>query len=156
MEWWLIAMKKYADFSGRARRTEYWMFSLISSAFIILAVFLENMLGVTFEDSGIGLITLLFSLIVIIPSWSVTVRRLHDIGKSGWWILVNFLPYIGGIILFVFLVTDSQPEDNEYGVSPKVGTSQKKCPYCAENIKKEAIVCKHCGRELPLNAAIKK
>ena len=92
-------MKKYVDFSGRARRTEYWMFVLFSILFAIVAIVLDNVLGLESEDTGYGLLYVLFALAIILPSWAVTVRRLHDIGKSGWWICVNLIPYADSLQL---------------------------------------------------------
>jgi uncharacterized membrane protein YhaH (DUF805 family) len=120
MNWWIICMQKYADFDGRARRTEYWMFSLFSFIFALVAVFLDNVLGTAMEETGYGIIYLLFALAIAIPTWAVLVRRLHDIGKSGWWIFITLVPVIGGIWLFILTLTDSEPGSNEYGENPKL------------------------------------
>ena len=120
MQWWLTCMKKYVDFSGRARRKEYWMFVLFNIIFGIVAVILDNILGTASEDLGYGLFYGLFALAVMLPTLAVTVRRLHDLGKSGWWFFISLIPIIGGIWLFVLTVTDSQPGDNQYGANPKM------------------------------------
>ncbi|VAW61284.1 Integral membrane protein [hydrothermal vent metagenome] len=111
MEHFIGAFKKYADFSGRARRQEYWMFVLI---YILIYIALMVIDSVT----GMFILTPLFALAIIIPSISIAARRLHDTGRSGWWQLIAIIPLIGGIILLVFLVQDSHDE-NEYGPSPK-------------------------------------
>ncbi len=116
MEWFLMSFKKYADFSGRSRRKEYWMFVL----FNIIVV-----LGVAFIGAGIGLqdyiaIPLgLYVLAIIIPSLALAVRRLHDQGKSGWYILVRFIPVIGGVWFLVLMCVDGDSRSNEYGLNPK-------------------------------------
>jgi uncharacterized membrane protein YhaH (DUF805 family) len=120
MNWWLTCMKKYADFNGRARRAEYWMFFLFSFIFAIVAMFLDNFLGTASEELGYGLFYILFGLAIIIPSWAVLVRRLHDIGKSGWWVFISLVPIVGGIWLFILTITDSEPGFNEYGENPKL------------------------------------
>jgi uncharacterized membrane protein YhaH (DUF805 family) len=120
MNWWLIAMKKYVTFSGRARRKEYWMFALFNLIFGIAALILDSILGSAVEDFGYGLFYGLFILAITIPALAVTVRRLHDIGKSGWWFFTGFIPIIGGIWLFVLTLTDSQPGDNQFGQNPKM------------------------------------
>lgn len=120
MIWWLIAMKKYVDFSGRARRTEYWMFALFNMIFAVVALVLDSILGTVSEGSVYGLFYGLFSLAIMLPTWAVTVRRLHDVGKSGWWILISLVPIIGGIWLFILTISDSQPGENAYGPNPKV------------------------------------
>lgn len=120
MNWWLATMKKYADFSGRARRKEYWLFALFNVIFAIVALLLDNLFGTASEDLGYGLIYGLFSLAILIPSLAVTVRRLHDVGKSGWWLFISLIPIIGGIWLFILTITDSQPGDNQYGPNPKM------------------------------------
>ena len=124
MSWWLTCMKKYVDFSGRARRTEYWMFVLFNIIFAIVALVLDNILGTASEELGYGLLYSLFSLAIVLPTLAVTVRRLHDVGKSGWWIFISLIPLIGGIWLFVLTVTDSQPGENEYGPNPKTNMVQ--------------------------------
>ena len=119
MNWYLTVLKKYAVFSGRARRKEYWMFVLFNIIFFIVAIILDNVLGTAIEDVGYGLFYILYALAVIIPSLAVAVRRLHDIGKSGWWIFISLIPIIGGIWFIVLAATDSQAGENEYGPNPK-------------------------------------
>lgn len=119
MKWYLEVLKKYAVFSGRARRKEYWMFILFNIIFGILASLLDNKLGTELGDFGYGLIYIIYSLAVFIPGLAVMVRRLHDTGRGGIWILIGFIPIIGWIWLLVLLVTDSQPGDNVYGPNPK-------------------------------------
>src|SRR5512145_1641132 len=97
MSWWLTAMKKYVDFSGRARRKEYWMFVLFNLIFGLVAFTLDFMLGMANDGEGVGLFYALFSLGILLPTLSVTVRRLHDIGKSGWWFFIGLIPFIGGL-----------------------------------------------------------
>lgn len=111
MEYFLGAYKKYADFTGRARRKEFWMFVLFY--FIVSIV-----LGIVDSIIGFQLLGLLFSLGSLIPSLAIGARRLHDTGRSGWWQLLYLIPLIGLIIMIVFLVQDSHP-DNEYGPNPK-------------------------------------
>ena len=120
MNWWITCMKKYVVFSGRARRTEYWMFALINTIISIIAMVLDNVLGTTTEDKRSGLFSGLFALATLLPSVAVYVRRLHDVGKSGWWMFIGLIPIVGVIWLFVLTVTDSQPGDNEYGENPKL------------------------------------
>lgn len=111
MNYFLDAIKKYADFTGRARRQEYWMFFLFYVLFYIGAVIVDGILG-TF------IISLLFSLALLIPSLAIGARRLHDTGRTGWWLLIGLVPLIGGIVLLVFFIFDSV-EDNQYGPNPK-------------------------------------
>lgn len=123
MNWYLKVLKQYADFSGRAQRAEYWFFTLFSSlAYIVLAI-LDGLFGLFNLEAGIGLFSGLYSLAVLIPNLSVLFRRLHDTNRSGWWLLIAFIPLIGAIVLLVFLVQDSK-EDNQYGLNPK-GSSAK-------------------------------
>lgn len=114
MNWYIKVLKNYAVFSGRAQRTEYWMFVLFN--FIIT-------LALAFLDSAInnpGVLTGLYSLAVLIPSLAVLFRRLHDTGRSGWWVLIFLVPVIGAIVILVFLVLASEEGENDYGPNPLV------------------------------------
>lgn len=114
MDWYLMALKKYADFKGRSQRKEYWMFTL----FNLLAFFVLSVAGGMLGDQA-ELLTGIYSLGVLLPSVAVTVRRLHDIGRSGWWALLMVVPVVGARILVIFALQDSQAEENEYGPNPK-------------------------------------
>jgi uncharacterized membrane protein YhaH (DUF805 family) len=116
MNGYVATLKKYADFSGRARRTEYWLFVLFNMVIAVLLSVIDYVL------SSPGIIGLLFALAILLPSIAVGVRRLHDTDRSGWWLLIAFVPLIGGIVLLVFFVLDSTPGDNKYGASPKAAT----------------------------------
>ncbi len=119
MNWYLKVLKQYADFSGRARRKEYWMFVLFNIIFGFAAALLDNLLGIAIEGIGYGPIYGLYLLAMLIPAIAVGVRRLHDIGKSGWMMLVVFIPFVGAIWLLILFVMDSKPGANEYGPNPK-------------------------------------
>ncbi|MBI1838180.1 MAG: DUF805 domain-containing protein [Flavobacteriia bacterium] len=119
MNWYLTVLKKYATFSGRARRKEYWMFVLFHIIFLIVAAILDSSFGTTLPNIPYGLIYILYSLFVFIPALAVTVRRLHDVNKSGWWIFISLIPLIGGIWLLVLQVTEGDSGSNEYGSDPK-------------------------------------
>ena len=125
MEWYLKVMNEnFSNFSGRARRKEYWMFTLIYMIVIIIAMVLDGALGLGF-DMGYGVtapygwIYSIVALVHLIPAWGVLVRRLHDVGKSGWFMLISLVPIIGGIWLLVLLCTDGDSSENAYGPSPK-------------------------------------
>jgi uncharacterized membrane protein YhaH (DUF805 family) len=113
MKYFLKCVNQFADFNGRARRTEYWMFALFNIIFGIAAATLDVLLETDFIVYG------LYVLALFLPGLAVLVRRLHDVGKSGWMIFISLIPLIGGIWLFVLLVTDSDPGDNAYGPNPK-------------------------------------
>ncbi|MCR9015163.1 DUF805 domain-containing protein [Aquiflexum gelatinilyticum] len=119
MDYFISAMKNYATFTGRARRSEYWFFYLFYFIFLVLAVILDNLLGITIEDTGIGPLYFVSILAMIIPGLAVTVRRLHDVGKSGWFYFIVLIPIIGSVWLLVLMVTDGQPGRNKYGKNPK-------------------------------------
>ena len=119
MEWFLKALNNYAVFQGRAQRSEYWFFALFYVLISILAAILDGILGTFNAETGIGAFGLLVTLALLIPSISVGVRRLHDIGRSGWWLLIGLIPLIGWIILIVFATLDSEPAVNQYGPNPK-------------------------------------
>jgi len=119
MEWYLKVLRQYADFEGRARRQEYWMFVLFNVIFAVGAMIIDNVLGLTLAHLPYGVFYFVYTLAVFIPGLGVTVRRLHDIGKSGWMLLVALIPIVGSIWLLVLLVTDGTPGENEYGINPK-------------------------------------
>jgi uncharacterized membrane protein YhaH (DUF805 family) len=118
MNWVMKALKQYADFNGRSQRTEYWLFVLFVLVVSFVLSLIDKMIG-TYSDSGIGLLSGIFSLAVLLPGIAVGVRRLHDTGRSGWWLLIALVPLIGEIVLIVFMVQDSVPGTNAYGPSPK-------------------------------------
>ena len=107
------ALKKYAVFSGRARRKEYWMFFLL----YFIAMIVANVIDVA--AMKMGAVTLIVSLGLFIPSLAVSIRRLHDINKSGWWMLIAFIPLVGAIVLLVFFCKDGTNGSNPFGDDPK-------------------------------------
>ena len=128
MNWYLDVLKKYAVFSGRARRKEYWMFFLFNLIITVVLILIDSLMGTFSPQAGLGLLSGLYSLAVLIPSIAVTVRRLHDTGRSGWWILIGLIPIIGTIVLLIFMVLDSQPGENQYGPNPKATTATAGAP----------------------------
>lgn len=115
MSWYFAGWRNYADLLGRARRREYWTFTLING--VVFGI-LELIALLTWSWNW-WVVAGLFALAVIIPAVSVGVRRLHDTGRSGWCLLLAFLPVIGAIWLIVLMVQDSQPGPNLYGPNPK-------------------------------------
>lgn len=118
MNWYLEVWKKRLDINGRASRTEYWMFTLINFILAFCAAVLDNLFGTTLGDLPYGLIYILYLLAVLVPAFSVTVRRLHDTGKSAWMLLLLLIPFVGAVWIFVLTVLDSNPGENEYGPMP--------------------------------------
>jgi uncharacterized membrane protein YhaH (DUF805 family) len=181
MDWYLMVWKKYAEFNGRSRRKEFWMFVLfnILAALVLAALggiglaISENYGGVLFIPFGI------YYLAMIVPSFAVVVRRFHDTGKSGWNYLLLFvlswIPFLGiiaSVVILIFVCTDSDPGDNEYGPNPKAaelagmaagnasftsiglgappqpvtGTSNYGvCGNCGTAFKDATHFCSHCG-----------
>jgi uncharacterized membrane protein YhaH (DUF805 family) len=124
MHWYLDVLKtKYAQFSGRARRREYWMFFLFSALVAIALTIVDAITGTLSAAAGTGLLGGLYSLAVLIPGLALTIRRLHDTDRSGWWLLIALVPVIGAIVLLVFMCLDSVPGDTRHGPSPKVAAA---------------------------------
>ena len=124
MEWYLKVMRdNYANFSGRARRKEYWMFVLVQTIVMIGLMILDSVLGLDFELQGIslgyGYLYLIGLMVHFIPSLAVLVRRLHDVGKSGWFYFIFLIPIIGVLWLLVLYCTEGQKQDNKWGPDPK-------------------------------------
>ncbi len=123
MNWYLEVLKKYAVFNGRARRKEYWYFFLFNIIISIVLAVIDGVTGSFSPEAGMGLLGGIYMLAVLIPGIAVSVRRLHDTERSGWWILIGLIPLIGAIVLIVFMVQDSKPGQNQYGANPKDATA---------------------------------
>lgn len=119
MSWYLEAFEKYAGVGGRSRRKEYWYFMLFNLIVGLVLVGIDLLLGTFSPSSNIGLLSGIYSLAVIIPSLALSVRRLHDIDRTGWWVLINSVPPVGSIVLLVFAVTNGTPGGNRYGPNPR-------------------------------------
>ncbi len=113
MNWYLEVLKKYTVFTGRARRKEYWIFVLFNMLISFILSFVEELVG------GPGIIGMIYGLAILIPSLAVSVRRLHDTDRSGWWLLIAVVPLAGAIVLIIFMATDSTTGDNQFGPNPK-------------------------------------
>ncbi len=117
IQWYLKVVKdNYANFNGRARRSEYWYFALAN---FIICLLLSIIDMIIFGEDGINRLSGLYSILVIIPSIAVSIRRMHDINKSGWWILINLIPFIGWIWFIVLACTEGDKASNQYGSDPK-------------------------------------
>jgi uncharacterized membrane protein YhaH (DUF805 family) len=112
-----VVTSKYVMFSGRASRSEFWYFTLVNVIISAVLGVIDAILGT--NGSGIGLLGGLYSLAVLLPSIAVSIRRLHDTNRSGWWLLIGIIPIVGWIILIVWYVQDSDPGENQYGANPK-------------------------------------
>ncbi|MDO6610696.1 DUF805 domain-containing protein [Shewanella sp. 1_MG-2023] len=119
MDWYIKVLKNYINFKDRARRKEYWFFVLFNLIAGIVLGLIDNMTGTLSPETGYGLLSGIYSLLVFLPGLGVTVRRLHDSGRTGWWILIGLIPLIGALVLLYFLVSDSEQETNQYGPNPK-------------------------------------
>jgi len=119
MNYYIEVMKKYAVFTGRARRKEFWMFTLIYTLIFIVLSVVDGIIGTGAMLFETGLLSGIFSLVSLCPSIAVTIRRLHDIDRSGWWILIGLVPIAGVIVLIIFAAKDGQPGSNQYGSNPK-------------------------------------
>lgn len=113
MHYYTDVLKKYADFSGRARRQELWMFVLCNALVEAVVLTLDVVLGAMF------ILCAVYTMAIVLPAIALTVRRLHDLGKSGWWYFIGCIPLIGWIWMLVLMATEGQPHENAYGQSPK-------------------------------------
>ena len=113
MHWYLDVLKNYTGFSGRARRTELWMFWLINLGIAIVLTVIESILGLP------GVLSGLYNLAILLPSIAVGMRRLHDTDRTGWWLLIAFVPFVGAIVLLIFFCLEGTKGDNQYGPDPK-------------------------------------
>ena len=121
MDWYFEVLRKYSVFEGRARRTEYWFFVLFNTLIQIGLVVLDVIAGTFRVDNGVGLLSGIYSLAVLVPSFAVLARRLHDTDRSGWGILIGIVPLLGAIVLLIFALFEGDPGENRFGASPKEG-----------------------------------
>ncbi|QDI02680.1 DUF805 domain-containing protein [Xanthomonas cerealis] len=126
MEWMLMPLKRYADFSGRSRRKEYWMFTLLNIIVITVLMVLVGIGGGFGGQNGTSALSMaafvlvcLYSLAMLVPSFAVQVRRFHDQGKSGWYVLLGLIPWLGGVVVLVFMLMEGARGANVYGPDPK-------------------------------------
>ena len=116
MNWYIEVLKKYAVFHGRARRKEYWYFTLFFAISYLGLAIIASLIG---GDEAAEVIPAIYALAVALPAIGVSVRRLHDTNRSGWFVLLSLIPLVGTIILIVFCAQDSTPGENQYGPNPK-------------------------------------
>ena len=114
-----VVLENYSNFNGRARRSEYWYFALVNIIVLIVAAVLDNLLGINFDPLPYGYIYFAYALAVFVPGLAVSVRRLHDVNKSGWFYLIVLIPLIGAIWLLVLFFTEGDKAANQYGEDPK-------------------------------------
>jgi uncharacterized membrane protein YhaH (DUF805 family) len=120
MSWYIGVLKKYAGFSGRARRKEYWMYQLFNMLAVLVLFIPSALIGVAADTPALSsLLPTVYMLAVLVPTIAVAVRRFHDQDKSGWWYLLALIPSVGGIILIVFMCLEGTPGPNQYGPNPK-------------------------------------
>jgi uncharacterized membrane protein YhaH (DUF805 family) len=119
MEWYVTVLRKYAVFSGRARCKEYWMFLLISAVLVLVLGIVNGLMG-----ADVPALPLYYTLAVVLPGLAVTVRRLHDTDRSGWWFLIFLVPIVGAIVFLVFMATPGDEMANSFGASPKAVGSE--------------------------------
>jgi len=112
MKYFINAFKQFAEFNGRATRTEYWMFVLFYVISVVILSVIDAALGAEY-------LTTIFTLVALIPNISLGARRLHDTGRTGWWQLIGLIPLLGAIVLLIFFVQESH-EANEYGAKPRI------------------------------------
>lgn len=116
MNWYLEVLKKYAVFQGRARRSEYWFFALFNFIAIIILSVIDGLLGM-------ALLSSVYMLATLVPNIAVAVRRFHDTGRSGWWVLIALVPFVGSIIMLVMMCFEGESGTNAYGPNPKGETA---------------------------------
>jgi uncharacterized membrane protein YhaH (DUF805 family) len=119
MQWYLKVLRQYSDFSGRARRTEFWMFTLFNVVVAVVLALIDTYLIGPELAGGYGLAGIIYAVITLVPSLAVGARRLHDTNRSGWWQLIAIVPIIGWIVLIVFWALDGVRGANQHGPNPK-------------------------------------
>jgi uncharacterized membrane protein YhaH (DUF805 family) len=135
MQWYLKALKQYADFGGRARRTEFWMFVLVNLLISIVLGIVDTATGTAnaYAMGGMasyspGILGSIYALAVLIPTIAVTVRRLHDTDRSGWWFFIQLIPVVGSIVMLVFMCLEGTHGPNRFGADPKLAATTGEQP----------------------------
>lgn len=124
IDYMIAPLRRYADFSGRSRRMEYWMFVVFNIIVSFIATIIDAVVGTATSLAGVaGVFSLLVALAFLIPSIAVAARRLHDQDKSGWWLLIVFIPLLGALVLLVFMFLEGTKGDNRFGPDPKEGAA---------------------------------
>ena len=118
MDWYLKVLRNYVGFGGRARRKEYWMFVLVNFVLIVVLGIVDKILGWE-REGGEGILTTIYGVLVLLPSWAVLFRRLHDTDRSAWWLLLLLIPLIGWIVILIFNCQSGTPGENRFGPDPK-------------------------------------
>src|SRR5690348_5399961 len=118
MKYYLLALRRYADFRSRSNRPEYWYFALFNLLFAAIALVADNLLHITYAHVQYGYLYTAYALTILVPQLSVTVRRLHDTNRSGWFLLLAIIPIVGPIWLLVLLATKGTDGENTYGADP--------------------------------------
>ncbi|MGD1065460.1 MAG: DUF805 domain-containing protein [Vulcanimicrobiaceae bacterium] len=116
VNWYLTVLRKYTVFQGRSGRAEFWWFTLMN---VIVAFVLLMAFGAISRNLGSAIVTI-YELLILLPTLGLAIRRLHDINKSGWWIFISFVPFVGGLILLIFYILPGTPGENQFGPSPSV------------------------------------
>ena len=142
MNWYFGVLKKFAVFEGRARRSEYWYFHLFNIIAVVLLMVIESIIG------SKGILVGIYTLAILIPSLAVSVRRLHDTGRSGWWLFISVVPVIGAIAVLVFTLQDGYSGANQYGQNPKGSYFAPAEQYRRDPIPDTKIFCNKCGTQL--------
>jgi len=119
LNYYLDGLQKYAIFEGRAQRAAYWYFVLLNLIISLAIGIVEVMVGIADAETAYGPVSALYSLFIFLPATALLARRLHDVGRSGWWILLMLIPIIGFFVLLFWTIQDSEPGDNRYGPNPK-------------------------------------
>ena len=121
IDWAMRPLTKYADFSDRAPRAEYWWFYLLSIVAYIVSTIVDSVIGTGGALGPYGILSMVVMLGLLIPSLAAGVRRLHDTDRSGWWLLIVFIPLVGAIVLLIFFVLEGTKGDNRFGADPYAG-----------------------------------
>lgn len=116
---YFTVLKKFTKFSGRSRMSEFWIFTLFNLGFTILAIILDNVTGILLKPVPFGAFFIIYTMLVFLPGLALFVRRMHDVGKSGWFVLLSLIPIIGTVWLLALCITEGNPGENKYGPNPK-------------------------------------